>query len=225
MPLIETVLGNVNDLDWRTRLAHAHIDTVELSQWDAQKSRLRAITKEGLPLAVSLERGEVLHDGDILLWDEAEERAVVCRINLCDVLDIDLGGLEQMPSGQRLERAVRIGHALGNQHWPAVCRDGHIYVPVAVDRKVVASVMKTHHFAGVEYTFVPGGEIAGTLEPEEARRLFGGSEVPGHTPHEHGHSHPAHGRHAHHRHERGDAGRHGSACGHGHAHDCEVEHA
>lgn len=230
MPLIETVLGNVNDTEWRARLAHARIDTLDLSQWDAQKSRLRKATQGGLLLAVSLERGNVLHDGDILLWDEAEQRAVVCHIDLCDVLDIDLSGLEQASPDQRIERAVQIGHALGNQHWPAVCKNGHIYVPVTVDRNVVASVLKTHHFAGVEHHFVPGGEIAGTLEPEEARRLFGGSEVPAH-----GHSHPGHlghghsahdhsGHHHHHHHERDDAEGHGSAC-RGHQPGCEVEYA
>ena len=196
MPLIETVLGNANDPEWRARLAHAHVDTLDLSQWDAQKSRLRKTTRDGLPLAVSLERGEVLRNGDVLLWDDAERRAVVCRIDLCDVLD---------------ERAVRIGHALGNQHWPAVCKGGHVYVPITVDRNVVASVMKTHHFEGVEYRFVQGEAVLDTLDPAEARRLFGGSEVPahGHGPHGHGHHHPAHGRkerrHAPHRHDHDDA--------------------
>ena len=77
MPLIETVLGNANDPEWRARLAHAHVDTLDLSQWDAQKSRLRKTTRDGLPLAVSLERGEVLRNGDVLLWDDAERRAAV----------------------------------------------------------------------------------------------------------------------------------------------------
>ena len=49
MPLIETVLGNANDPEWRARLAHAHVDTLDLSQWDAQKSRLRKTTRDGLP--------------------------------------------------------------------------------------------------------------------------------------------------------------------------------
>ncbi len=211
MPLIETVLGNANDPEWRARLAHAHVDTLDLSQWDAQKSRLRKTTRDGLPLAVSLERGEVLRNGDVLLWDDAERRAVVCRIDLCDVLDIDLSGLDDLSPARIVERAVRIGHALGNQHWPAVCKGGHVYVPITVDRNVVASVMKTHHFEGVEYRFVQGEDILDTLDPAEARRLFGGSEVPahGHGPHGHGHHHPAHGRkerrHAPHRHDHDDA--------------------
>jgi len=37
----------------------------------------------------------------------------------------------------------------------------------------MASVMKTHAFEGVTYTFAPGAEVAGYLTPNEARRLFG----------------------------------------------------
>lgn len=217
MPLIETVLGNANEPEWRSRLADAHVDTLQLSQWDAQKSRLRKTTLDGLPLAISLERGETLRNGDVLLWDDAERRAVVCRIDLCDILDIDLSGVDDLPPARIVERAVRIGHALGNQHWPAVCRGGHVYVPVTVDRNVVASVMKTHHFEGADYRFVRGEAILDTLDPAEARRLFGGSEVPAHghahdhAPHGHGCPHQAHGDgergHKHHRHKHDEAGR------------------
>lgn len=41
MQLVENVLGNSNDPAWKARLADATIDTLELSQWDAQKNRLR----------------------------------------------------------------------------------------------------------------------------------------------------------------------------------------
>jgi urease accessory protein len=37
----------------------------------------------------------------------------------------------------------------------------------------MTSVMKTHAFEGVTYTFAPGAEVAGRLTPNEARRLFG----------------------------------------------------
>jgi urease accessory protein len=54
-------------------------------------------------------------------------------------------------------------------------------VPLTVDRKVMASVMKTHRFEGIRYEFVPGGEIVPYLAPHESRRLFGGAEGPVHT--------------------------------------------
>lgn len=213
MPLIEKVLGNTSDPAWESRLADASVDVLELSQWDAQKNRLRKETRSGLSLAISLDRNAFLHNGDILLWDEDAKRAVVCKIDLCDVLVVDLHVLEGQAPAQIIERAVRLGHALGNQHWPAVVKDHLIYVPVTVDRKVVNSVMNTHHFEGISHSFLRGEEILDTLEPAEARRLFGGSEIPLHShaapeddgtrhhhDHEHKHGH-GHGHH-HHHHER-----------------------
>ena len=56
-----------------------------------------------------------------------------------------------------------------------------MFVPLTVDRKVMASVMNTHRFEGIRYEFVPGGEIVPYLAPHESRRLFGGAEGPVHT--------------------------------------------
>ena len=56
-----------------------------------------------------------------------------------------------------------------------------MYVPLTVDRKVMASVMNTHRFEGIRYEFVPGGEIVPYLAPHESRRLFGGAEGPVHS--------------------------------------------
>ena len=98
MQLVENVLGNSNDPAWKARLADATIDTLELSQWDAQKNRLRKDTRNGQAIAVSLDRNAFLHDGDILLWDEKTKQAVICKIDLCEVLIIDLSGLQKLPA-------------------------------------------------------------------------------------------------------------------------------
>ena len=58
-----------------------------------------------------------------------------------------------------------------------------VYVPLTVDRKVMASVMKTHAFAGITYEFAPGSEVIPYLAPHEARRLFGGADATPHSPH------------------------------------------
>ena len=169
MQLVENVLGNSNDPVWKARLADAAIDTLELSQWDAQKNRLRKDTRNGQAIAVSL----------------------------------DLSGLQKLPPEQLIERCVQLGHALGNQHWPAIVQNGFVYVPMAVNRLVMNSVMNTHHFKDITFRFAPGSEIVELLEPTQARRLFGGTERPmdgGHThasPDGHAHHHGHHHTHAH----------------------------
>jgi urease accessory protein len=179
--LIEGVLGNAGDPEWVARLAAATLDPLELDHWEAQKNRFRKKTAGGAEVAVSLDRGTFLRDGDVLLWDEAARRAVVARISLRDVMVIDLDDLGSLAPEIALRTCVELGHALGNQHWPALVKGLRVYVPLTVDRKVMASVMNTHRFEGLRCAFVPGSEVVPYLAPHESRRLFGGAEGPVHS--------------------------------------------
>jgi len=179
--LVETVLGNAADAQWVARLANAAVDPVELDHWEAQKNRFRKKTASGVELAVSLDRGTFMRDGDVLLWDAPGARAVVARISLRDVMIIHLDEMAGVAPDIALRTCVELGHALGNQHWPALVKGNRVYVPLTVDRKVMSSVMNTHRFEGIRYEFVPGGEIVTYLAPHESRRLFGGAEGPVHS--------------------------------------------
>ena len=181
MILIEAVLGNRGDPEWIERLATATVDVLELDHWEAQKNRLRKKSRDGRELAISLDRGSYMRDGDVLLWDEPARRAVVARLSLRDVMVIHLEALATMPADLAMRTGVELGHALGNQHWPALVKGSHVYVPLTVDRKVMSSVMKTHGFEGISFEFLPGSEIVPYLAPHESRRLFGGAEGPVHS--------------------------------------------
>ena len=170
---VDAVLGRAAEDGWPGRLESARVDVLRLDQAEAQKSRLRKATDGGVEVAISLDRGTQLHDGDILAWDEARRAAIVARIDLADVLVIDLSALADGPSEASMAGCVALGHALGNQHWAAVVKGTRVYVPLTVAREVMASVMKTHSFEGVTYGFVPGVDIIRDLAPHEVRRLLG----------------------------------------------------
>ena len=181
MILIEAVLGNAGDPEWTQRLAAATVDALALDHWEAQKNRFRRRTAAGTEIAVSLDRGTFLRDGDVLLWDESSRRAVVANISLREVMVVYLDELAALSPEIAMRTCVELGHALGNQHWPALVKGARVYVPLIVDRKVMASVMRTHRFEGIRYEFVPGGEVVPYLAPHESRRLFGGAQGPAHT--------------------------------------------
>ena len=170
---VDAVLGRAAEDGWPGRLESARVDVLRLDQAEAQKSRLRKATDGGVEVAISLDRGTQLRDGDILAWDEARRAAIVARIDLADVLVIDLSALADGPSEASMAGCVALGHALGNQHWAAVVKGTRVYVPLTVAREVMASVMKTHSFEGVTYGFVPGVDIIRDLAPHEVRRLLG----------------------------------------------------
>lgn len=178
---VGAVLGNAAEDGWPGRLAGARVDELRLGPAEAQKSRLRKASEGGVEVAISLDRGTQLRDGDILLWDEARRTALLARVDLTDVLIIDLSALLDGPRELSMATCVELGHALGNQHWPAVVKGTRVYVPQTVARAVMASVMKTHSFGGVRYEFVPGADVIPRLAPREARRLFGAAA---------GHRHP-----------------------------------
>lgn len=181
MILIESIVGNANDEPWRMRLEAASVDYLDLDQWQAQKNRLRKTTAGGTELALSLDRSQHLRDGDILLWEEPGQ-AIVARIALRDVMVIGLARAFASAPDQLAQTCFELGHAIGNQHWPAVFKDREIYIPLIIDQKVMASVMKTHDFKDVDFRFEPGRNVIPHLAPHEARRVFGGA---GATPHSH----------------------------------------
>jgi urease accessory protein len=179
---VGAVLGNAAEDGWPGRLASARVDELRLDQAEACKSRLRKVSVGGVEVAICLDRGVQLRDGDILLWDDARRTALLARVDLKDVLIINLGALLDRPGEVSVATCVELGHALGNQHWPAVVKGTRVYVPLTVARTVMASVMSTHSFDGVTYEFVPGAEVIPHLAPREARRLFGAAA---------GHRHPS----------------------------------
>ena len=179
---VDAIVGRASEDGWPGQLTDARVDVLRLDQAEAQKSRLRKTTDAGIEVAISLDRGTQLCDGDILLWDETRRAAIVTRVDLKDVLIIDLGALLDRPPEVSIATCVELGHALGNQHWAAVVKGTRVFVPLTVARAVMASVMKTHSFDGIRYEFVPGADVIAHLAPHEARRLFGAAEGHRHLP-------------------------------------------
>ena len=175
MEVYRTILGNVADPLWQERLGECTIDHILLDQWNAQKSRLLAIGESGRPYALALERGLRLRDGDIIAYDSATHCVAVVRLRLSEVMIVDLSSLFRRPPTEAIATAIELGHAIGNQHWPAVVKDERLYIPLAVDKKVMLSVMRTYNFDGIAFAFRPGLEVVPYLSPSEVRTLFGGS--------------------------------------------------
>jgi urease accessory protein len=171
----------MSDSDWPAKLTDFQIDELRLDAAEAQRSRLRKRTAGGIDVTVALERGIQLRDGDVLRLDKEGLTALVVRVNLGDVLVIDLSSLLEEPVETLLSHCVELGHAVGNQHWPAVVKASQVYVPLAVAQETMESVMETHRIAGVSWWFVPGSDVSPELTPNEARLLFAGGAA--------GHSH------------------------------------
>lgn len=176
MKIYEEILGNIfTDENWKKRLADCEIEHIRLDQWTAQKSRFLARGDKGNEYPVALRRHTQITDGDILQFDPQKKSAAVISIELNPVLAVDLSALKGSSDETVIERAFELGHALGNQHWPAVVKGCKVYVPLIVDKKVMLSVMQTHRIEGISYRLQDSSEVIPFLAPHEIRRLFAAS--------------------------------------------------
>ncbi len=189
MKIFSEVIGNIHaDKTLADKLANADIEYLDLDQWTAQKSRFIVSGDKGTQCAVALKRNTQLIEGDVLEYDPATNKAIVARIELSPVFVIDLSAVEQQDKLSIIQTCIELGHAIGNQHWPAVIKGTKVFVPLTVDKKVMQSVMDTHAIPGVTYEFQTGQEVIPYLAPHEIRNLFGGTAQESHS-HEHHHHH------------------------------------
>ncbi len=189
MKIYTEVLGNIRKSDeWRHRLDNVEIDEIFLDQWTAQKSRFLGEGLSGIEYPVALARHTQIADGDIIAFDEDAKKAVVLRLELNPVLVVDLAGIADKDHNTIIRIALELGHAIGNQLWPAVVKGTKVYVPLTVDKKVMMSVLETHHIPGITFEFEKGCDVIPFLAPHETRRLFGGAGHESHSQeHDHGH--------------------------------------
>lgn len=177
MILIETITGNVDsDPSWQEKTQGYQHDVLILEQWEAQKSRCRKQSQQGMDIGIALDRHVRLTDGDILFCDDDKKYLLTVRITLREVLVIQLATLATATFEIALKRVFELGHALGNQHWKAVIKGSQVFVPLTVEKKMMNSVLKTHGYADFDYQFVAGEKVLPQLTPSESRLLFGGAE-------------------------------------------------
>ncbi len=189
MKIFSEVIGNIHaDKDLADKISKATVEYLDLDQWTAQKSRFIVSGDKGTQCAVALKRNTQLIEGDVLEYDPGTNKAIVARIELSPVFVIDLAAVEQQDKLSIIQTCIELGHAIGNQHWPAVIKGTKVFVPLTVDKKVMQSVMDTHAIPGVTYEFQTGQEVIPYLAPHEIRNLFGGTAQESHS-HEHHHHH------------------------------------
>ena len=171
------VLGNVNrDLRLREQYerlsVQGKLERVLIEVRETQKSRLRKVTDKGTEVGIVLERGQTLQDGDLLYMVEPD-RAIVVDVKPEDVMAITL---DPAPTrGELIANAVRLGHVLGNQHWPLRVEGETVYVPISIDPNVMETVMKAYHVQGIHYEFKqaqvgaipPATHAASTEHPDQ----------------------------------------------------------
>jgi urease accessory protein len=147
MQCLRRCLGNIHhDPELSTQVAtwrhQGILDEATVDERDAHKGRLRISTDNGQEYGLVLARGTALTAGDVFAHDTGDG-AVLISLSLQELMVLTLrNGLS---TEERVRWAVRVGHVLGNQHWPVAMIGEQICTPVTIDRAVMETVLKTHH--------------------------------------------------------------------------------
>jgi urease accessory protein len=142
MLLAREILGDAGE----PRFAGRRVERLRVDSAAAARRRLRATSDAGTDVAVDLERGAYLRDGAVLFDDG--ERIVVVERAPEEALVIRLA-----PGPDLLARAVRLGHAFGNQHVPVEVEGDEIRVPITTSREIAEQTVRALGLDGVELTF------------------------------------------------------------------------
>jgi len=124
---------------WR---ATERLDEVTIEERAARKSRLRLQTVKGQELGLMLPRGIELQDGDVFSLAENDSKVLI-HIALQEIMV--LTPHEHLRMQERWQWSVRLGHVLGNQHWPVAVVGEQVFTPVTIDRAVMETVLSVHH--------------------------------------------------------------------------------
>ena len=139
-------LGNIHT----DELLQAHIltwqeegtlDQAIVDERDAHKGRLRLQTDKGREVGILLPRGVKLEAGDVFALEGTDDRLLV-QLALPEVMVLIPHHKQTI---EHMGWTIRLGHVLGNQHWPVAVDEGEVLVPVSLDRAVMETVLRTHH--------------------------------------------------------------------------------
>ena len=139
--LAETYLGNVGEHDdLAQRVAKSRKDSlcleVTIERSDRAKGRILTSTDSGQKVGISKGRDWLLKDGDVL---EAEAgRLVLVSIQSQTVIALKVAeNAHNDPA-----TLIRLGHVLGNRHWPVVVQAQTLYIELAADAALIESTLK-----------------------------------------------------------------------------------
>ena len=154
MIIVEKIVGNIyadRSLYERSQILEKEkkLEKLSLSISDARKSRIRKNTDRGTEIGIIQNRKGVLSSGDVLVL--TDQNMVLVEIEMEEAMVIDFG--DHLDSSALLERAVRLGHLIGNQHWAFFVKGNCVYVPITIDRRVMDTVIKGGNIPGIAFRY------------------------------------------------------------------------
>lgn len=144
-------LGNIDqnpeliELVKKAKQANKYLE-VELKNSDRAKARILTKSLSGITIGIIKNRELVLKSGDILETENSDclfIKSLVENLMVLTFTDLNHNSLD----------LVRLGHLLGNSHYPIKIQDNKIYVHLATNPKVVAKNIQELNISGLTISY------------------------------------------------------------------------
>lgn len=134
---INKIIGNINsDSDlhekYQAMMKNNKIEQIQVSRLEADRTRIRKLSNKGTDLALTMEPGSHINDGDIVLL--TEERMIIAKRESENIVIVSLNS--DISTQQILETAIKLGHIIGNMHRPIKVTNNKIYFPIQSDSEI-----------------------------------------------------------------------------------------
>ena len=134
MIAIESIIGNINqDKKLREKYKEMYIrefcETIKVSRLESRRIRIRKTSDKGTDIALSLQYGTQIKNGDVIIL--TENKMVVVEIEPENVIMIEI--MDSIHGDDAVEIALKVGHTIGNLHRPIKLERGKIYFPMQAD--------------------------------------------------------------------------------------------
>ena len=155
----ETYLGNITrDKLLAQRLNRAREATqlleIRLQESDRQKGRISTRTNSGVAVGIIKSRDFKLQEGDVFATRQGN--LVLIHLAAETLMVLNLSAPAKRDSAIKL---VRLGHLLGNQHYPIKVEAGKIYVRLTTDRRVITKAIEELNLAGLTISWEQAAEV------------------------------------------------------------------
>ena len=146
-------LGNIDrDLTLAQKVTRSREENrlleVPLQQSDRSKGRILAQSTDGIAIGIVKNRELKLRAGDVFQTTNGDLVLIHLKTETLMVLTLD-----QAVDLHSAIELVRLGHLLGNQHYPIKIEGNKIYVRPIGDRTILARTLEELNFSGITITW------------------------------------------------------------------------
>jgi urease accessory protein len=110
----------------------AKVEEIRVSRLEADRTRIRKLSNKGTDLALTMEPGSHISDGDVVSL--TEEKMIIAKRESENVAIVSLSS--NVSTLQILESAIKLGHIIGNMHRPIKVTNNKVYFPIQSNSEI-----------------------------------------------------------------------------------------